>query len=273
MTRKRVWYKCFPSDFLNGTRGLTLEENGAYRTIVDLIYDRGGPLPDDERWVASHMNVSTRKYRSLRDNLIDKEKIRLIDGFITNDRCDRELGLAQAEHDARVEAGRKGGETRAENLSVEIDGKQVQSEFGVFSDPELGAKLSGERTEKVSKNKEPPQAKTKPGSSILDARGYIEEENKKKNDKKEKEKITGVQNRGTRIPADWTPDKNGVAYARERDYSNFQIMSLVDDFKDYWLAKAGATAVKKDWNAAWRTWIRNDIKFKNRKPTKGQIAG
>ena len=28
-------------------------------------------------------------------------------------------------------------------------------------------------------------------------------------------------------------------------------------FKDYWISAAGAKAVKKDWDATWRNWVRN----------------
>ena len=38
-------------------------------------------------------------------------------------------------------------------------------------------------------------------------------------------------------------------------------------FCDYWIAKAGATAVKLDWFATWRNWVRNDF---NRGRAEGQ---
>ncbi|WP_209319434.1 hypothetical protein, partial [Klebsiella variicola] len=38
----------------------------------------------------------------------------------------------------------------------------------------------------------------------------------------------------------------------DRDF----IRSEADRFKDYWLSKAGKDAVKLDWQATWRNWIR-----------------
>lgn len=112
---KRRWYRRCGADFIHGTMKLTLEEKGAYSICLDLIYDRGGPIPDDERWLAGVCNVSTRKWRSLRDRLIDLGKLRLIDGHLTNDRAELEIVSAETQARKLSECGAKGGRTRAEN--------------------------------------------------------------------------------------------------------------------------------------------------------------
>lgn len=93
--------------------------------------------------------------------------------------------------------------------------------------------------------------------------------------KKNPEKKSGKK--GDLISADWKPTKDGVNYAREKGYAEKKIIDLVDSFRDYWLQRADAKAKKLDWNAAWRSWVRNDIKF-NGTPfdgtrTKDQLAG
>jgi uncharacterized protein YdaU (DUF1376 family) len=71
---------------------LTLEERGAYQTLLDLMYDRGGPIADNERLLAGYMGVSLRKWKSLRDDLIGKGKIHLTDeGLLSNSRVEKEL--------------------------------------------------------------------------------------------------------------------------------------------------------------------------------------
>ena len=85
------WYKRYGADFVFGTMGLTLEERGAYSIIIDLIHDRGKPIPDDARFMAGILGVSTRKWRSLRNALIDAGKIYEAEGFLSNERCDRDL--------------------------------------------------------------------------------------------------------------------------------------------------------------------------------------
>jgi len=112
---KRRWYRRCGADFIHGTMKLSLEEKGAYSLCLDLIYDRGGPIPDDERWLAGVCNVSTRKWRSLRDRLIELGKLRLVDGHLTNDRAESEIVSTETQSRKLSESGAKGGRTRAEN--------------------------------------------------------------------------------------------------------------------------------------------------------------
>ena len=110
------YHKRYHSDALAGFMGLTLEERGCYQTLLDMMYDRGGPLIDNERLLAGYMGCSIRKWRSLREILIDKRKIRINSaGLITNGRTEKEIENASKTHRKRVEWGSKGGRTRAEN--------------------------------------------------------------------------------------------------------------------------------------------------------------
>lgn len=66
--------------------------------------------------------------------------------------------------------------------------------------------------------------------------------------------------RGTRLPEGWTPDEEGRAYALTV-LSPDQIQPEIENFTDYWRAANGAKAVKRDWSAVWRMWVRNSVKF------------
>lgn len=78
------WYRRYGSDFIAGTMGLTLEEKGAYSLVLDLIYDRGGPIPDDPRYIAGVCGCSIRKWNAIRERLIEAGKITLAEGRITS---------------------------------------------------------------------------------------------------------------------------------------------------------------------------------------------
>lgn len=110
----RRWYKRCPSDFIAKTMKLTLEEKGAYSLCLDLMYDRGGPIPDDPRWLAGICNVSLRKWAALRESLIAHEKLIEQDGFLTNERAEFEIASAEKSSRERAESGAKGGRTRAQ---------------------------------------------------------------------------------------------------------------------------------------------------------------
>ncbi len=73
--------------------------------------------------------------------------------------------------------------------------------------------------------------------------------------------------RGSRLPEGWEPSEDGRAYASARGLNP---QDELDAFRDHWTAESRATASKLDWNAAWRTWCRNAVKFK---PTAARNVG
>lgn len=69
--------------------------------------------------------------------------------------------------------------------------------------------------------------------------------------------ITNVkQTRGTRLPANWKPSAEQIAFCKQ-ERSDIDPKSAADGFRDYWIAQAGTKGVKLDWDACWRNWVRN----------------
>lgn len=75
--------------------------------------------------------------------------------------------------------------------------------------------------------------------------------------------------RGSRIAPDWTPSLKDYAFAHQAGLSREEINREADRFRDYWIAASGRNAVKLDWSATWRNWIRSDY----RKPKASQHRG
>lgn len=77
---------------------LNLEERGAYNTVLDLIYEHADRLVDDDKFLASWCRVDVRKWRRLKQRLIDLHKLKIVDGFIRNERasCETLAGLHRA---------------------------------------------------------------------------------------------------------------------------------------------------------------------------------
>lgn len=63
--------------------------------------------------------------------------------------------------------------------------------------------------------------------------------------------------RATRLPSDWRPPPEYLDYALSKDLSPQEARNEADKFRDYWVAKSGKDATKRDWLATWRNWIRN----------------
>ncbi len=119
------WYRRFPDNFLGGINGLSLEEKGAYSVVIDMIYQRGGPIADEPRYIAGICNCSVRKWNAIRQRLLDLGKLRSIDGHLTNDRAEEELEKAAKVAREHAENGSKGGDKSAENRAVAKENKDI----------------------------------------------------------------------------------------------------------------------------------------------------
>lgn len=64
---------------------------------------------------------------------------------------------------------------------------------------------------------------------------------------------------GTRLPDDWELPTEYEKWCR-KERPDLNPHTVADQFKDYWIAQAGAKARKADWFATWRNWIRNQHK-------------
>lgn len=64
--------------------------------------------------------------------------------------------------------------------------------------------------------------------------------------------------RGSRLPTDWRLPKKYGEWARgETSLSDDWIRKEGDKFADYWRAQPGTKALKVDWFATWKNWVRN----------------
>lgn len=61
---------------------------------------------------------------------------------------------------------------------------------------------------------------------------------------------------GSRLPDDWTPPEEWLAWART-EKPGINALQEADKFKDFWHGKAGKDGRKANWQATWRNWIRN----------------
>lgn len=84
---KLRWYKRDPDAALGGMMALTLEERGAYNTVLDLIYSRADELPDDDRFIAGWCNCDVRVWRRIKARLIGLGKLRVENGMLRNFRA------------------------------------------------------------------------------------------------------------------------------------------------------------------------------------------
>ncbi len=73
----QAWYRHYATKFLDGVVGMPPDQIGAYIVVLDLIYARGGAIPNDTRWLSGHMGCSTRAAGALVLRLIQRGKLSL----------------------------------------------------------------------------------------------------------------------------------------------------------------------------------------------------
>jgi len=86
-----VWFKCFPSDFLNGIADLDEFERGIYISIILIMYDQGGsvvyetcPKNGNAKSLARRCGTSTRRFNSTVKTLINDGKLIHREGRLFN---------------------------------------------------------------------------------------------------------------------------------------------------------------------------------------------
>lgn len=128
MKESRPWHKRFHGDAITGYMGLTLEERGAYSTLLDYLYDRRAPLPGNIRLLAGFLDVSVRKAGLVLETLIEKGKLyRRPDGSISNKRFEKEVENSAKTSDHMAEIGSSGGNKSAEKRKKDKENNDPQS--------------------------------------------------------------------------------------------------------------------------------------------------
>lgn len=139
------YYKAYPRDFLEGTIGMSFEEKGAYRLVLDLIYMQGGNLPDDARYISGHLGCTVRKWNMLRERLISLGKIAAENGIISNFRARNELETLRKFQDKQRENAsgpRKNNELQKPRLN--------HTEPDTYTDTEKKKNPSGKKKSSIS---------------------------------------------------------------------------------------------------------------------------
>lgn len=223
------YFRFYPSDFMNGVRGLTAQEVGVYTMILCRIYEDGGPIEMHLKRLSTYCGMREKTFETVMKNLIDLGKIELKNGMISNSRADIEI--TNRLHDLKInsKAGKASAEKRKEKqqeTSTDVQRTFNHTDTDTYTGNSQGSlPVSGET-------------------------------------KKEKN--------GTRISEDFEPDRE---WSRQQGLTNSELRFELDQFKDYWKAKSGKDATKKDWPATWRTWIRTAVKRKGQKSGSQTIAG
>jgi len=244
---RNVWHKRYHGDALNGYMGLTLEERGAYSTLLDLMYDTDWQIGirDNDRWIAGHMDCSVRKWCSLKDSLMAAGKIDVVDGYVSNPRYRKERENALETSRKRAESGASGGvksgvarrQTAENSHSNEASASRLPL-YARATDTETEADI--EDTDVSSSAHTPPEKPVKP-----------KRRGKAKSD-------------GETMPEGWAPVLTDRAQQIVDGWPPGMLEHQTRKFMNHAADKGRQS---KDWQAAFRTWIDNAEEWRSKDGT------
>lgn len=122
----RPWYKCYPSDFLNGISELNPHEIAVYTVVLMRMYDEGGPIPHDKAKIARRCNMRTAQCGKALTALIHDGKLRTTGGMLTNARAEKEIA-ARNELISKQSANARSRWQRASENASDINASTMPS--------------------------------------------------------------------------------------------------------------------------------------------------
>lgn len=139
--------------------------------------------------------------------------------------------------------------TEIGTLESTENGTGDSTEIGTYESTVFGTVT---RNKNKEKNKEIEQGSSFPAQAPWET-DHLTNDGKKVEKPKRQATDKGSRLSITELPDDWK------AFA-EQEEPDLDPIRLFDDFHDYWTGLSGAKAIKKDWAATWRNYVRS---FKN----------
>ncbi|WP_208439773.1 YdaU family protein, partial [Bartonella grahamii] len=280
MSNGMPWIRFHLYDWISGTNGMTSEQRGVYITLLVCMYEKKEPLKTDFQTLARVCHCSQKKFAAIVEYLMRNDKLVETDNGLWNTRVEEELNdfADKKEHISQVrsEAGKKGAQAKnntkqhvnnfaeANDKQNEANAKQNQAiknkNKNIYKKTKtivLAKKeIDFEDLETIDLVDEPTEV-----AAVETTSEQIETSSDNQPPIHEQENVSqkakrAQANRGCRLPADFEPDYD---FAIEEGLPPERVKVEIAKFRDYWTAKSGKNAIKRDWQAAWRNWVRRAI--------------
>ncbi|WP_375630231.1 YdaU family protein [Bartonella sp. AP150HLJHH] len=284
MSNGMPWIRFHLYDWISGTDGMTLEQRGAYMTLLVRMYDKKAPIKEDFETLARACNCSQKKFAAIVEYLMRNDKLVETDNGLWNTRVEEELNdfADKKEHISQVrsEAGKKGAKAKnntKQHVNNFAEANDKQNVFFAEANAKQNQAIKNQNKNIYKKTKTIVLAKKEIGSESLETNEQVDEPTEVAAVETTSEQITtGVENqppiheqenvpkkakraqanRGCRLPDDFEPDYD---FAIAEGLPPERVKVEIAKFRDYWRSKAGANATKIDWQATWRNWVRRAI--------------
>ena len=90
---------------------------------------------------------------------------------------------------------------------------------------------------------------------------------------KKEEPKGSSKKRGSRLSEDWQLPKAWGKWAVSEGLDEISVRREADKFRDYWISAPASKAVKVEWQAVWRNWVRKVLDDRRSKPSRHAARG
>jgi uncharacterized protein YdaU (DUF1376 family) len=107
----RPWFPFYVGDYLRDTTALDTEQHGAYLLLLMAYWIKGGPLPDDDKILATVAKISMWKWRKILRRVL-QNFFQIEDGVWKHKRMDKEIEKAVKVGGVTSKKARKAAQAR-----------------------------------------------------------------------------------------------------------------------------------------------------------------
>jgi uncharacterized protein YdaU (DUF1376 family) len=123
MPKKKIpFFRFYPSDFMDGVRGLSAQEVGLYTMLLCRMYEESGPIEDHPLRLSTYCGMREKTFAKTLEKLVALGKIKRRNGMLTNDRAEIEISDRSHDLENAIAAGKASAKKRQQKQSEEPTG-------------------------------------------------------------------------------------------------------------------------------------------------------
>ncbi|SSZ40901.1 Uncharacterized protein conserved in bacteria [Bartonella grahamii] len=280
MSTKLPWTRLFADKWAIVVDYLPAVEGNIYMRLRLRMLRTGEPLFYNIKVLSHYTGYSVKKFEAALNVLLEEGYlIRLADGRLWNLDVEEELNNSNENLDKASEKASKAAKARWDkNKDKSNDDARAMHEQCISNAyAMLNDAININNNNIYKKTKTIVLAKKEIGSESLETTNLVQEPTEVAAVDSQSEQIETLEtnqpiiheqesvpkkakrvktDRGCRLPADFEPDCD---FAIREGLPPERVKVEIAKFRDYWNAKAGKDASKRDWQATWRNWVRKAI--------------
>jgi len=105
-----IWFPYHIKDMRSETYNMSRIEKSAYIDLLEMLWERDGTLPADDKWISSELGLKAREWANMRDRVL--RQFIITNGCLSHPRFTVELDKAKSNVEQKRRAGMASAEAR-----------------------------------------------------------------------------------------------------------------------------------------------------------------